>query len=52
MVTVTQKAYRLHNDLGVNWAGIGLAIQLLDEMEQLKSHNQLLQRRLNRFIVD
>jgi hypothetical protein len=43
----TKKACRLYRDLGVNWA-----ISLLDEMEQLKKENKLLQCRLNRFILD
>jgi len=52
MITVTKKACRLHKDLGVNWAGIALAINLLDEMEQLKNENKLLQSRLSRFVLD
>ena len=50
MVTVTKKAWRLHRDLGIDWPGVALAISLLDELEQIKKENQLLQRRLNRFI--
>tara|TARA_R110000822_G_scaffold187752_28_gene326965 strand:- start:30852 stop:31160 length:309 start_codon:yes stop_codon:yes gene_type:complete len=50
MVTVTKKACRLHRDLGIDWPGVALAISLLDELEQIKKENQLLQRRLNRFI--
>lgn len=50
MVTVTKKACRLHRDLGIDWAGIALAINLLDELEQLRAENQQLQHRLHRFM--
>jgi chaperone modulatory protein CbpM len=50
MLTVTKKAIRLHQDLKVDWAGIALAIDLLEEVEQLREQNRYLQRRLNRFM--
>lgn len=50
MLTVTKKAVRLHLDLEVNWAGIALALELLDEVEQLRKQNRSLQRRLSRFV--
>jgi chaperone modulatory protein CbpM len=46
MLTVTKKACRLHNDLDIDWAGIALAISLLDELEQLRQENRELHRRL------
>lgn len=52
MIIVTKKAYRLHKDLDIDWPGIALAINLLDELEQLRIENQQLQSRLNRFIAD
>ena len=50
MVTVTKKALRLHQDLEVDWAGIALAIKLLEELDQLREQNRCLQRRLSRFV--
>jgi chaperone modulatory protein CbpM len=50
MLIVTKKAVRLHRDLAVDWAGIALAIELLDEVEQLREKNRYLQRRLSRFV--
>lgn len=50
MLVVTKKAVRLHRDLEVNWAGIALALELLDEVEQLREQNRSLQRRLSRFV--
>jgi chaperone modulatory protein CbpM len=52
MVTVAKKAYRLHRDLNIDWQGIALTINLLDELEQLKLENKQLRRRLDRFITD
>lgn len=50
MIMVTKKAQRLHQDLQLDWAGIALALELIDEMEQLRTENQRLQRRLSWFI--
>ncbi|NOX27657.1 MAG: chaperone modulatory protein CbpM [Gammaproteobacteria bacterium] len=52
MITVTKKACRLHKDLGIDWPGIALAINLLDELEQLRTENQQLHNRLNRFTTE
>jgi chaperone modulatory protein CbpM len=49
MLILTKKAVRLHRDLDVDWAGVALAIELLDEVEQLREKNRYLQRRLSRF---
>ena len=50
MLILTKKAVRLHRDLNVDWAGIALAIELLDEVEQLREKNRNLERRLSRFV--
>ncbi|MFQ3322226.1 MAG: chaperone modulatory protein CbpM [Pseudomonadales bacterium] len=50
MLIVTKKAVRLHLDLDMDWAGIALAIELLDEVEQLREKNRYLERRLSRFV--
>lgn len=49
MLIVTKKAVRLHSDLNVDWPGVALAIDLLDEMEQLREKNRYLESRLSRF---
>jgi len=33
----TRRALQLHQDLGVNWAGAALALELLDELQQLRN---------------
>lgn len=50
MLILTKKAVRLHRDLGVDWGGIALAIELLDEVERLRAENRYLQSRLSRFV--
>ena len=52
MVTVIRKATRLRQDLGVNWAGIALVMDLLEQVEQLRVENRLLSRRLHRFLME
>ncbi len=49
MVAITRKAVRLRQDFDIDWAGISLAISLIDELEQLRNRNKALERRLSRF---
>lgn len=44
-----QRATRLQNDLGLNWQGIALVLDLLEQRDQLKNENLALLRRLQRF---
>jgi chaperone modulatory protein CbpM len=50
MLSVLRRATRLHRQLEVSWPGIALAMQLLEEVEQLQTENQRLRQRLQRFI--
>lgn len=50
MLSVLRRAQRLHRQLEVSWPGIALALQLLDEVEQLQAENRRLRQRLQRFI--
>jgi chaperone modulatory protein CbpM len=45
-VTRLQTALRLQRDLGVNMEGAALALDLLDELNQLRRRSQLLERQL------
>lgn len=40
----TKKALRLHKDLAINWAGISLALELLDEILELRQQVALQHR--------
>lgn len=42
-------AMRLRNQLGVNWAGIGLVLDLLDRIRDMENENRSLKARLERF---
>ncbi|RYF87964.1 MAG: chaperone modulatory protein CbpM, partial [Chitinophagaceae bacterium] len=48
---VVNKATRLHRDLDIDWADIGLVLNLLDDIEQLKNENAYLKAQLNRFLL-
>jgi len=52
MVALAKKACRLHRDLGIDWQGIALTINLLEELEQVRAENHQLRRRLDRFVSD
>ncbi len=52
VVTVAKTAVRMKNDLGVNWAGVALALDLLSQRAQLYRENERLKRRLSRFLLD
>lgn len=39
-----QAAFRLHQDLGINMAGVTLAMELLDEMEKMQQELDILRR--------
>ena len=50
VITTFKKAIRLHNDLELDWAGIAFAIDLINDLEQLRNENKLLKQRLSRFL--
>lgn len=48
-LAIAKRALRLRRDLELEWAGIALALQLMDELEQLRAENRQLRQRLSRF---
>ena len=52
MVAIARRAARLHRDLGLEWEGIAIAIDLLRKTEHLRAENEMLHRRLRRFLAD
>jgi chaperone modulatory protein CbpM len=51
-VSIVKKATRIHRDLGIDWPGIALVLNLLDDIENLKADNEKLKKQLNRFIAN
>lgn len=49
-VVVLSRAARLHEDLGLDWHGVALALELLEEIDTLRRENEQLRHRLSRFL--
>jgi len=44
-----KRAVKLHDQLELEWEGEALALELLEEVQQLRSENHMLRQRLGRF---
>ena len=44
-----KRAVKLHDQLELEWEGVALALELLEEVQQLRSENHMLRQRLGRF---
>lgn len=51
-VNVVSKATRIHHDLAIDWADIALVLNLLEEVETLRTENAMLKQRLSRFLAE
>ena len=49
-VMKVKKAARLNHDLDIDWADVCLVLNLLEEIDNLKSENEKLKQQLGRFI--
>lgn len=47
-----RRAARLHRELALDWAGVAVALDLMDELDQLRGENQRLRQRLARFLEE
>ncbi|MDF1758524.1 MAG: chaperone modulator CbpM [Legionellaceae bacterium] len=47
MLKRIESAYRLQEDLGLNAAGVVLALELMDELQELNQELEILKRHLN-----
>ena len=52
VIIVVRQAIRMHKDLGIDWAGIALALELIEQRDRLRIENELLKNRLNRFLSE
>ncbi|MDD1968815.1 chaperone modulatory protein CbpM [Pseudomonas putida] len=51
-LSVAKRAVKLHHELELEWDGVALALNLLDELEQVRAENRMLKQRLGRFLLD
>lgn len=49
-LVVLSRAARLHEDLALDWHGVALALELLEEIDTLRRENEQLRHRLSRFL--
>lgn len=50
-VCVTRRAVRLHRDLGIDWPGVAVIVDLIAQRERLRHENNQLRQRLQRFTL-
>lgn len=49
-IIVVRRAVRLYHELEIDWPGIAMAINLLDQNDMLRRENEILRLQLGRFI--
>lgn len=52
MLIIAKRAARLHRDFDIEWTGIPLYLDMIEEMEKLRAENKTLRQRLGRFLLD
>jgi chaperone modulatory protein CbpM len=51
-LTLAKRAAKLRRDLELEWEGVALALDLLEEVQQLRAENRMLKQRLGRLVVE
>lgn len=51
-LTIAKRAVKLRGDLDIDWEGVALALELLEEVQQLRAENRMLKQRLERFVPE
>lgn len=51
-LTLAKRAAKLRRDLELEWEGVALALDLLEEVRELRAENRMLRQRLGRLVVD
>ncbi|MFJ2712050.1 chaperone modulator CbpM, partial [Pseudomonas sp. NPDC087346] len=49
---LAKRAAKLRRDLELEWEGVALALNLLEEVQELRAENQMLKQRLGRLVVE
>ncbi len=52
MLNIAKRAFRLHRDFDIEWTGIPLYLDMIEELEKLRAENKLLKNRLDRFLSE
>ncbi len=52
MLSIAKRAVRLHRDFDIDWSGIPLYLDMINELEKLRSENRTLRQRLGRFLLE
>ena len=51
-LTLAKRAAKLRRDLELEWEGVALALDLLEEVQELRAENRMLRQRLARLVVE
>ncbi|MEK1833770.1 chaperone modulator CbpM [Pseudomonas sp. NPDC089918] len=51
-LALAKRAAKLRRDLELEWEGVALALNLLEEVQQLRAENRMLRQRLGRLLVE
>ncbi|MBV4486452.1 chaperone modulatory protein CbpM [Pseudomonas sp. SWRI153] len=51
-LTLARRAAKLRRDLELEWEGVALALDLLEEVRELRAENRMLRQRLGRLVVE
>ena len=49
-LVIAKRAAKLHQELELEWEGVALALQLVEEVQQLRAENRRLKQQLGRFV--
>ncbi|VVQ22213.1 Chaperone modulatory protein CbpM [Pseudomonas fluorescens] len=51
-LALAKRAVKLRRDLELEWEGVALALDLLEEVRELRAENRMLRQRLGRLVVE
>jgi chaperone modulatory protein CbpM len=51
-LALAKRAAKLRHDLELEWEGVALALDLLEEVQQLRAENRMLKQRLARLVIE
>ncbi len=49
-LSIARRAVKLQHELQLEWDGVALALNLLEELERVRAENRMLRQRLGRFL--